>query len=362
MKKIILLSLLLCLILTGCGDISDKKAVVSKNSINFETQTIWTYYGEKENDSYPKMAWITSVSELDDYYNDNSKFYKLGEKTHEDSEDYKIDGSSTHRSKVPDCFVHATKKYDEDFFKNNNLIFYIVEEGETGPDYKLSKLSLEPSESDDKKHCIKAVIDRISPEVMTHAIAGPCHIVAEISKEYGPDNCEIANPEINTTVYQYVEPESEDDFSSQIIITTFKGRSMERVKELWITNQEELNDYYEANKDIRDLDNADETISFKEAIEKYNDKFFEKHNIILVNFDEEVKDLKYSVNNLFYQSTYFDNSVYYIYPEISLTYEGGGEIPDDKKTDDTECFCLIEVSKDYGPSKYEINAIINYAE
>lgn len=90
------------------------------------------------------------------------------------------------------------------------------------------------------------------------------------------------------------------DESIQYIRT--EGVSIEEEGEYIINSLEELNDYYNTNKDKYDLEYRekkynDQTIGFLNAIEKYDEEYFETKSLVFIVLYETSSDIRHKVNH-----------------------------------------------------------------
>lgn len=212
MKKLISVALFLAIVLslTACGSKTigtikgaeyEKKADSIPldgcgpfcKSIDFKAQYIRTnassYDGNNDN-----LLWITSVEELNDYYEQNKDKYYL-ESVENPSSDQTIG------------FVDAVKKYDEAFFEKNDLILVVLEESSGSNRHEVTSVDLFASLLNRVAYFIQPNIKRIVPEVGTCDMAN-WHIIIEIDKEYGMGSAQLKYP--NITI--------EDDFYAAHVI------------------------------------------------------------------------------------------------------------------------------------------------
>ncbi len=90
------------------------------------------------------------------------------------------------------------------------------------------------------------------------------------------------------------------DESIQYIRT--EGVSSEEEGEYIINSLEELNNYYNTNKDKYDLEYRekkynDQTIGFLNAIEKYDEEYFETKSLVFIVLYETSSDIRHKVND-----------------------------------------------------------------
>ena len=152
-------------------------------AIDFKAQYIRTnassYDGDNEN-----LLWITSVEELNDYYEQNKDKYYL-ESVDNPASDQTIG------------FVDAVKKYDEAFFEKNDLILVVLEEPSGSNRHEVTSVDLFASLLDRIAYFIQPNIKRIVPEVGTCDMAN-WHIIIEVDKEYGMNSAQLKYPNITT--------------------------------------------------------------------------------------------------------------------------------------------------------------------
>lgn len=133
------------------------------------------------------------------------------------------------------------------------------------------------------------------------------------------------------------------DFDAQYIRTDGYHDNIKYPKVTVITSKDELDEYYNANKDLYFLDHVDKvysdtTIGFIDACEKYDNEYFEDNILILVLLEEgsgsirhEVKSVKTSGSNV----------------EIDIEVN----IPEECTDDMAEWHIMIEADKDSGIEK-----------
>ena len=135
----------------------------------------------------------------------------------------------------------------------------------------------------------------------------------------------------------------DNDFDAQYIRTNGYHDNVKYPKVTVITSKDELDEYYNANKDLYFLDHVDKvysdtTIGFIDACEKYDNEYFEDNILILVLLEEgsgsirhEVKSVKTSGSNV----------------EIDIEVN----IPEECTDDMAEWHIMIEADKDSGIEK-----------
>ena len=129
--------------------------------------------GYRDGEQYPKALWITSLEEMNDYVEANQELYHLN----------------------TNGFTDAVKQYDDDYFKENDLILVLLEEGSGSIEHRVLGMTATPLENQEKQYEIQPMIQRTIPEVGTADMA-EWHILIEISKEYGASESKLLLPSI----------------------------------------------------------------------------------------------------------------------------------------------------------------------
>ena len=152
-------------------------------AIDFKAQYIRTNASsyDENNDN---LLWITSVKELNDYYEQNKEKYYL-ESVENPASDQTIG------------FLDAVKKYDETFFEKNDLILVVLEEPSGSNRHEVTSVDLFTSLLNRIAYFIQPNIKRIVPEVGTCDMAN-WHIIIEVDKEYGMNSAQLKYPNITT--------------------------------------------------------------------------------------------------------------------------------------------------------------------
>ena len=157
---------------TNDHDIGIKYEEPSVENITFSAYYVRTD-GHIENTKYPKTTIISSVKELEEYYNANCNSYSLGY-------DYHADVHSSRRIE----FLDICKKYDEEYFKEKVLILVLLEEGSGSISHKVERMEL-ITEDNIKKVVIN--INRLIPEAGTDDMAY-WHVFIEPEKKLDIDS------------------------------------------------------------------------------------------------------------------------------------------------------------------------------
>ena len=135
--------------------------------------------------------------------------------------------------------------------------------------------------------------------------------------------------------------EQQIDFLVQYIRTNGYSDGEQYPKALWITTAEELDGYYENNKDKYDLDLPyDESVGFADAVKGYDEVFFEQHDLLFVILEEGSGSIRHEVTTL--KAVQAQNGKCIIRPEITRI------IPESGTDDMAEWHIVIEVGKAYG--------------
>lgn len=142
---------------------------IDSSSVDFKAQYVRTY-GYSESEKYPNTMWIESIAELEEYKNQN-------------------------KERCTSEFSDAVKKYDENFFKSNNLIMIVLKEPSGSITHEVTNLKLYYSGIDKITYSLQPFIRRNVPEVGTCDMA-EWNIIIEVSKEYGKNTVKLQTPVI----------------------------------------------------------------------------------------------------------------------------------------------------------------------
>ena len=98
------------------------------------------------------------------------------------------------------------------------------------------------------------------------------------------------------------EPESYA-FEAQYIRTNGYSEDRSYPYHVVIDSKEELEAYYEANKDTFDLERkeqiySDSTIGFLDACDKYDDAYFERQNLVLIILEEGSGSIRHEITDV----------------------------------------------------------------
>lgn len=143
------------------------------------------------------------------------------------------------------------------------------------------------------------------------------------------------------------------DYNAQYIRTDGYIVGEEYPKTLWITNTTELSNYYQSNKEKYSLDSvenplSDQTIGFIDAVEKYDDTFFETNDLILIVLEEGSGSNRHSVKEVTVTPSGLNHIEYCIQPTIEII------VPEIGTCDMAEWHIIIEISKEYGSTKCQL--------
>ncbi|MBR0391709.1 MAG: hypothetical protein IJK38_05250 [Oscillospiraceae bacterium] len=146
---------------------------------------------------------------------------------------------------------------------------------------------------------------------------------------------------------------TEIDYHVQYIRTNGYSDGEEYPKIFWLTSADELEAYYEANKNKYDLEHkehpyTDETIGFLDAAGQYDAAFFEKNDLIIVLLEEGSGSIRHEVSGLHVEASQENGLKYDIQPEIKRI------VPEVGTDDMAEWHIIIEISKDYGKTAAQL--------
>ena len=114
---------------------------------------------------------------------------------------------------------------------------------------------------------------------------------------------------------------------------------------LWIANRRELINYLEMYNKKYDLIHND---NFKEILKKYDNEFFETHDLIFVLVEESSGSITHEVTDVILKSSDKDAFVYSVQPVIKKT------VPEVQTCDMAQWHIIIEVSEEYGKLKSDL--------
>ncbi len=135
---------------------------IENTKLDFTAQYIRTD-GYNENVKYPVVTLITSTTDLNKYYNRNKDKYDLERK-------------KAVYFDTPIGFLDACDRYNDDYFKDKDLIIVLIEEGSGSIRHEIKSIV----GNTDKKY--EVTINRIMPEVRTWDMA-EWHLLIEIPKK-----------------------------------------------------------------------------------------------------------------------------------------------------------------------------------
>ena len=92
-------------------------------------------------------------------------------------------------------------------------------------------------------------------------------------------------------------------FEAQYIRTNGYSEDRSYPYHVVIDSKEELDAYYEANKELFDLERkevvyADTTIGFLDACDKYDDAYFERQNLVLIILEEGSGSIRHEITDV----------------------------------------------------------------
>ncbi len=126
--------------------------------------------GYHEDVEYPYAVIITSVAQLDRYYEQNKHQCDLERRE-------KVNSDNTIG------FLDAVDKYDEEFFKDKKLVMIILEEGSGSVRHKVTRVGNEAGR-------LYVSIERTSPEDCTDDMA-EWHIILELDRDVNIKNADM---------------------------------------------------------------------------------------------------------------------------------------------------------------------------
>lgn len=196
---------------------------------------------------------------------------------------------------------------------------------------------------------MKKILFLIMPAFICLSLSAGCGGKPQNNNQLPSKNSdEIAPSEIlNCDLSQNIE------FDAQYIRTNGYIDGENYSKALWITDAAELNEYYEENKEKYYLDSnenlaSDNTIGFIDAISKYDDAFFENYDLILVVLEEPSGSIRHKVTDVILQPSSMNKLQYLVQPVIERN------VPEAGTDDMAEWHIIIEISKEYGRTKSEL--------
>ena len=261
---------------------------VPKTPVAFEAQYIRTN-GYSDSVQYPIVTTVKNRAELDAYYAKYKGTYDL--ERHE-----RVYSDTTVG------FLDACDRYDDAFFEKNDLILVLTEEPSGSIRHTVESVQ------GDAVGGLEIVIGRTCPYVATCDMA-EWHIMIEVAKDpahpgrdlavtledivYDPDPFETAPPTepapADTTAAPTKPANGACAFQSQIIRTNGWSEGTVYPVVTVVKNRAELDEYYKNNKDLYSFDNAygdDCAVSFLDACGRYDDAFFDAHELVLVALQE----------------------------------------------------------------------------
>lgn len=227
MKRVLGLIILIgfvVIMLAGCGHTAGKPEAAptaagkedTAQYIEFTVQYIRTD-GYIDGEKYPKTVWITSVDELEEYYNANRDKYYLENEKHPYS-DQTIG------------FLDAIPKYDDAFFKDHDLLFVLLEEGSGSIRHDVTGVKAIPGQNG--KYTLQPEIDRIIPEVGTDDMA-EWHIMLEVGKKNGKAYTEAVTPVITKRMADPSDPADEVPSADAVSVVGPYGQILVYIPDNW---------------------------------------------------------------------------------------------------------------------------------
>lgn len=152
----------MCVVISFSGCQSQTENNLEKGlMLDFEAQYIRTN-GYVDEVRYPIILLINTTEELEEYYKQNRDTYDLERKE-------KVYSDTTIG------FLDAVDKYDDIYFKDNILVFILLEEGSGSVGHDISGVKL-------NEKAVEIGIERIVPEVGTDDMA-QWHVMVELKRD-----------------------------------------------------------------------------------------------------------------------------------------------------------------------------------
>ncbi len=176
----ICLSVMLCLILSGCASAKYKEMDDNikydpkpepKDELSFSAQYAYTQIKRSDTEGYakPKVVLIDSKKDLEEYYQNNKDRFNFG---------FEADAEKDFRAAGFVSFEEAIAKYDAEWFGSKQLLLVITDQPSSVTTFKVTKVLGHPDDS------VVINIDKvgISESMQTS------HIIIEVDKEFGADD------------------------------------------------------------------------------------------------------------------------------------------------------------------------------
>ena len=189
--------------------------------------------------------------------------------------------------------LQTFERYDEAYFAERDLIVVFLQEGSGSIRHKVNKVS-----RDDTTGQWTIDIERIIPDVCTEDMAGwkifiepPKNMRVQEGDVFHIDGCTVAP--LPLSVFGYYRG------GVQYVRTNGRAPDAEFPSSLIIRSKQELLDYYENNKAYYNMDSSwDESPAFRDAIKRYDDAYFAKHELLVVLMEEPSGDIRHKVNHM----------------------------------------------------------------
>ena len=217
-KALILIVFVICILtLSGCRNNKGQSDGTALPTVEYRVQYIRTD-GYHEGEEYPRLFWITSLKELEEYFEANRGKYDLESKEAVYSDE-------------TIGFADAVKGYDDSFFEKNDLLIVLLEEGSGSIRHEVTGLDIESSDDGEKKYVIRPEIVRLIPEVGTDDMA-EWHILIEVNKEYGASVSDLKEPLI-TNIAQSSSIENVPSNTDAVSVAGPNGQIMVYIPGNW---------------------------------------------------------------------------------------------------------------------------------
>ncbi|MBQ6019220.1 MAG: dockerin type I repeat-containing protein [Clostridia bacterium] len=234
------------------------------------TQYIRTARNKYDAPESPAVHLIRSGAELEKYYNDNKEEFSF---------DKPFDPSPSFRD--------ACEKYDREFFDRSDLLIVFLEEGSGSIRHEVTGVTKTP---EGRQVSIRAD----SPRVQTCDMAY-WQILIELDKGFITDE---------KTVTVKIEGRTNYDFAASYVRTDWFEDEISLPVYLILGSRAELDAYIDRAKEILTAKNPDydSVGEFEKACEKYDEKYFEWQDLVLLTMSEPSGSITHKVTGVFRSS------------------------------------------------------------
>ena len=188
--------------------------------------------------------------------------------------------------------IQLCERYDEDYFASRDLIIAFVEEGSGSIRHKVSKVS-----RDDTTGQWTLDIKSILPDGDGTGDMAYWQILIE-----PPKNMRVQEGDTFRIGEHTLSPVPLDTFGYewgdvQYVRTNGGAPDTEFPHSLVIRSRQELLEYYEQNKAYYNMDSSrDESPAFRDAIDRYDEAYFAKRELLVVVLQENSGSIRHHVN------------------------------------------------------------------